>query len=380
MARPADGGMSVATSHQPRLGEPDPIRFSGGCLSNFHHSPFQAPHPFTGAPTTFDTVEHYFQAHKAADRAGFDRVAASDEPRDAKRAGRTVALRGDWEQLKVAVMLDGLRRKFADPALRLRLVLTGTAVLQEDSKHDFEWGARDREGGWDGGNLLGLCLMQIRRELHATWTHNRSRLTAGLTHFGVTELCHIASAHELPQIARDGALLSAFQQGSMHGSVAGHGHGNKDGFTRGFVCLSYRPAWYLCTKPQVPELAILVIDAATAVHQAGATFSPANSAGAAVSEAALRSGDNLAPRVDERFAACFTSKRPNDQAEVLVPDELPLSAVKRVIFCDAEAMEHWWPKTQNATATRPLPNVAVSTSGEPISFPRDFVPAQRRRP
>jgi N-glycosidase YbiA len=148
----------------------DPVTFRGGPLSNFAVSPFEAPDPHTGQRRRYRTVEHFFQAHKAIDAAGHAAVADAPTPREAKRQGRRVALREDWEEVKQQVMLDGLRRKFALPRFREVLLATGDRPIMEDSRYDFEWGARDADGGWGGQNLLGRLLEQVRAELRAAET------------------------------------------------------------------------------------------------------------------------------------------------------------------------------------------------------------------
>lgn len=113
----------------------------------------------------FTSVEAAFQAAKCADplqRSSFCDLSASD----AKRLGRTVALRPDWEQQKVSVMKELLIRKFQDnPELLGRLLATGTALLIEaNTWHDNAWGdcTCSRCRGVPGRNQLGRLLMEIR--------------------------------------------------------------------------------------------------------------------------------------------------------------------------------------------------------------------------
>jgi len=86
-------------------------------------------------------------------------------PLAAKRAGRDVALPADWDQLRLLVMLDVVRAKFAAESLHELLLSTGDHVLAEDSPYDPVWGCRDRRGGYTGQNLLGRALMRVRDEL-----------------------------------------------------------------------------------------------------------------------------------------------------------------------------------------------------------------------
>jgi ribA/ribD-fused uncharacterized protein len=143
-----------------------PVIFRSGPLSNFFPCQLQLARP-DGQFRTYPTVEHYFQASKALDREVHDRVADAPTPRDAKRAGRRVALRPDWEQVKEDVMATALRAKFSAEPLRSRLLATGQRPIIEESRHDLEWGARRDGGRWYGANRLGILLMHVRDELAA---------------------------------------------------------------------------------------------------------------------------------------------------------------------------------------------------------------------
>ena len=151
---------------------PDTIYFWGGPLSNFAATPgLRLPYGYHGHHETgwvpVATVEHWFQACKATNRQDFDYVLAATSPAGAKAAGRRIALRSDWEQIKYHVMLCVLRGKFAVEPYRSALLLTHPHSLAENSPHDFTWGCRDRDGGYSGQNLLGRTLMEVRAELVA---------------------------------------------------------------------------------------------------------------------------------------------------------------------------------------------------------------------
>jgi ribA/ribD-fused uncharacterized protein len=112
----------------------------------------------------YQTVEHFFQASKATTEAHHEGVRVAPTARDAKRLGKKVLLRPDWEQVKEEVMLEALRVKFALPLLRQQLLETGDALLVEDSPFDSFWGA-GRKG--NGQNRLGKLLMRVRAEIRA---------------------------------------------------------------------------------------------------------------------------------------------------------------------------------------------------------------------
>lgn len=119
---------------------------------------------------TFPTVEHAFQAAKTLDRAERARIAAMASPGEAKRAGRHVKLRQDWEEAKQHIMLDLLRTKFA-PGTELagKLLATGdSALVEANTWHDNYWGSCNcLRCGSQGKNMLGISLMAVRDELLA---------------------------------------------------------------------------------------------------------------------------------------------------------------------------------------------------------------------
>ena len=125
-------------------------------LSNFSAS------PFTVNGVVFPTMEHYFQAMKATNQEDVLEIAKASTPSKAKQLGRKVKIRPDWEYVKKDIMLEGLRKKFAIPELRQKLLDTGDAYLEEGNT----WG--DRCWGVCNGigeNNLGKLLMRVREEI-----------------------------------------------------------------------------------------------------------------------------------------------------------------------------------------------------------------------
>jgi len=125
-------------------------------LSNFYWSEIE----YEGV--LFPTVEHAFQAAKTMDIDERRKISATPAPGSAKRLGRRVKLRSDWERIKVGLMRDLLRIKFSDPDLAARLLATGSADLIEGNNwNDTFWGVcRGR-----GRNMLGQLLMEVRGEI-----------------------------------------------------------------------------------------------------------------------------------------------------------------------------------------------------------------------
>ena len=114
------------------------------------------------------TVEHLFQAAKTFDDVKKARILSAPTAAKAKREGRSAVLRPDWEDVKEEVMLQLLRKKFAIPQMRRKLLDTGHQELEEGNYwHDNEWGncycMKCRTIA--GKNKLGKLLMQVREEI-----------------------------------------------------------------------------------------------------------------------------------------------------------------------------------------------------------------------
>ena len=125
-------------------------------LSNFHRK------PFVWSDAEWATAEHAFQASKTHDRHQQGLIRSANSPGAAKRLGRRVDLRPDWEDVKGDLMRSILEAKFGVPELRDALVATGDADLVEGNTWgDTYWGVCDGEGR----NQLGLTLMRIRADI-----------------------------------------------------------------------------------------------------------------------------------------------------------------------------------------------------------------------
>lgn len=126
-------------------------------LSNFWPSPVR----YEGL--LFPTVEHAYQAAKCLHQEDKIRIQQAKTPVEAKRMGRRVALRPDWEQIKLDIMRSLLRQKFApDTKLAQQLIATGdTQLVEINTWGDYYWGVCNGKGE----NHLGRLLMEIREEL-----------------------------------------------------------------------------------------------------------------------------------------------------------------------------------------------------------------------
>jgi ribA/ribD-fused uncharacterized protein len=151
------GNQSRASERRTRISEfQGEYRF----LSNF----WPATVEYEGI--TYPTSEHAYQAAKTLDANDRRRIAAMATPSEAKKAGRALKLRTDWDTAKFRVMEDVVRDKFTRHSdLAAKLLATGDALLEEGNAWgDRVWGVYQGQGE----NRLGLILMKVRTELAAS--------------------------------------------------------------------------------------------------------------------------------------------------------------------------------------------------------------------
>ena len=109
---------------------------------------------------TFKNNEAAFQAQKCPSRIDeFIKL----PPNRAKRLGRKVDLRADWDQVKDQIMYEICKCKFTqNPTLKLMLIKTSDQELIEGNYwKDTYWGVCKGIGQ----NKLGKILMRLREEL-----------------------------------------------------------------------------------------------------------------------------------------------------------------------------------------------------------------------
>lgn len=125
-------------------------------LSNFAHCTINVE------GMEFPSVEHAYQALKTWDLEKREEIRTAPTSGIAKKLGRKVVMRGDWEQVKVPIMTELLRLKFSQEPFRSQLLATGGAILIEGNWwNDTFWGVCRGQGE----NMLGRLLMQIRETL-----------------------------------------------------------------------------------------------------------------------------------------------------------------------------------------------------------------------
>jgi ribA/ribD-fused uncharacterized protein len=109
------------------------------------------------------TVEHAYQASKTIDALQRWDILEAATPGQAKRMGRQVTLRPDWELVKQEIMRRHLKQKFSNLALARKLFAVQGEIVEWNTWHDTVWGkciCEDHDGA--GQNLLGKLLMEIR--------------------------------------------------------------------------------------------------------------------------------------------------------------------------------------------------------------------------
>ena len=146
-------------------------------LSNFY------PAPFKYKNRMWDTSEHAFQAAKAVNPVDAATIRAASTPGKAKRMGRVIVIRPDWDDIRVQVMDDIVFAKFdQNPSLKQRLLDTEDAELVEGNHwgDDF-WGVPH---GRHGENHLGKILMSVRSRLRdREYTQQSERIGASRDDF-----------------------------------------------------------------------------------------------------------------------------------------------------------------------------------------------------
>ena len=125
-------------------------------LSNFYIAPVE----YDGI--SYTNNEAAFQSAKVLDKEVRSKFSNLD-PSSAKRKGRNVTLRHDWDKIKFDIMYEVCKAKFVqNPDLKQRLLETGDAYLEEGNTwKDKIWGTVNGVGQ----NNLGKILMKIRTEL-----------------------------------------------------------------------------------------------------------------------------------------------------------------------------------------------------------------------
>jgi ribA/ribD-fused uncharacterized protein len=126
-----------------------------GFLSNFYEVSFWID------GKQYKSIEHAYQSHKTDDPTLREIIRNAKTSSEAKKLGQCIIVRQDWNDIKLQLMREFLRKKFDNPFLEPLLLRTGEALLINKNRSDKFWGVV----GNVGENWLGRMLMDIRVEL-----------------------------------------------------------------------------------------------------------------------------------------------------------------------------------------------------------------------
>ena len=124
-------------------------------LSNMYPCTIAMPDGFT-----YRCAEAAFQAQKTNDPSEKLRFTSLSGP-DAKRLGRRIKLRPDWNECRVTAMRQVIDAKFRNPVLAEQLKTVSGEIVEDNTWNDRFWG---RCNG-TGENRLGILLMEKRDTL-----------------------------------------------------------------------------------------------------------------------------------------------------------------------------------------------------------------------
>lgn len=113
----------------------------------------------------YPSVEHAYASAKC-DEEWWKKLCSMREnpPGTIKRKGKTIKIKDNWEDIKLSIMEDCVRKKFSQEPYKTKLLNTGNEFIQEGNMwYDTFWGVDLRTN--KGENNLGKIIMRIRSEL-----------------------------------------------------------------------------------------------------------------------------------------------------------------------------------------------------------------------
>jgi len=115
----------------------------------------------------FRTPEHFYQAMKTTDVKIRRQIADLPTPGQAKRFGRSVQFRPDWDEIKLNVMEYALCYKFSDESFQYKLTQQSLPIIETNLWHDNFWGncLCSKCKNVPGQNHLGKLLEKIKEGL-----------------------------------------------------------------------------------------------------------------------------------------------------------------------------------------------------------------------
>lgn len=111
---------------------------------------------------SYTSVEHAYQAAKTNNWEDKARIRNAASAGAAKKLGKEIVIRDDWDDVKVSIMKDLLTQKFSQEPFKSLLIATDTLYIEETNYwNDTFWGVSREKGQ----NVLGNLLMQIREKI-----------------------------------------------------------------------------------------------------------------------------------------------------------------------------------------------------------------------
>ncbi len=140
------------------------------------------PAPFELDGIRYNNLEQFIKYQKSrihGDMASARAILAADSPARQRELGRVTFRYNShvWDGMRQVVAVRGLLAQFGqNPDLKMKLLETGEAWLVACSERNRIWTcgvglqdeARLEAAKWQGENILGFSLMEVRRMLKAT--------------------------------------------------------------------------------------------------------------------------------------------------------------------------------------------------------------------
>lgn len=148
-------------------------KITKACLSQWWETPFVVD------GINYSCMEQYMMVEKARlfnNLAIEKRIMAATSPKEIKALGRKVTDFDEeiWNAVKYTIVVKGNYHKFSqNPDLKQFLIATENKILVEASPYDAVWGIKmgiedsniTNPSKWQGENLLGFALMEVRDRL-----------------------------------------------------------------------------------------------------------------------------------------------------------------------------------------------------------------------
>lgn len=120
----------------------------------------------------FSCAEACFQSFKTEDkelRKKFQNISGYE----AKKLGKSIKLRPDWNEIRLEVMEAVLKAKFKQhPELMVKLIAINEPIVEHNTWHDEFWGVCDGLGK----NNLGIILDKIRVDAQKAYTKKETKI------------------------------------------------------------------------------------------------------------------------------------------------------------------------------------------------------------